>query len=182
MSGNLRNYFENLRLAVLGYKTGHPPAWLHLERVSLRLAGTEEDDDRAVASLRDEVQRSPVTAVQRARERITERVYCYETDRATRLIDAATDGSPLRPVDARWADLFAREARIGGKPPHHVFTEIVSSPPEIGRIGRRFGENLLDVRRTAKGSDEACRSIHRPLLECQRGVGQGIGSESQTPD
>jgi hypothetical protein len=182
MIKRLRDRLADWRLAIFGHKTGHPPAWFHLQTLAFQLASTEEDDDRALASLRYEIQRQPGSAAQKARERVARQVWCYETDRASRLIDAAIDGTALRAVDAKWVDLFAQEARLGRMPLCDAFPEIISSVPEIGRVTTRFEKSLFDIRTSTKEDDEGFLSRQKLLMKAQREVAQIIGPKSRHLD
>lgn len=167
---------------MFGYRTGHPPAWLRLQRLAFHLASTEENDDLALASLRYEIQRQSGSVAQRARERVAKQAWCYETDRASRLIDAATDGTALRAVDAKWADLFAQEARLGRMPLRDAFPEIVSSVPEIGRVATRFEKSLFDIKTSTKEGSEGFLLRQKLLMKTQREVAQIIGPKSRHPE
>jgi hypothetical protein len=55
----------------------------------------------------------------------------FEFDRAYRLLEAATLGRDVEPIDRKKADLFAREAELGWISLDEAFGRIVSLVPEL---------------------------------------------------
>jgi hypothetical protein len=171
--------FSDLKLSVIGYKTGNEPNWLRLERLAFLQAMVEESDERALAAIAGEIQRHP-KAAREARERLAPSISCYDADRAVRLIDAAMDGVSVRSIRSEYVDLFTQEARLGRMPLREAFAEMESREPELKRIRQQFEKGRTTVKASVdeRTADSTSYAAHVMLREAQREVGQIIGPQS----
>lgn len=177
---SIKRRLVDLKLAVVGYKTGREPDWLRLEQLALKLARVEASDERALTAIAGEVQSHPKAATE-ARARLLPHTSSYEGDRAIRLIDAALRGVSVQPVSLEYAELFGQEARLGRMTVREAFSEIASREPEIERIARRLeeGHAASTVRDPEAGWD---RAAFVRLTDAQREVREITGPRSGHAD
>lgn len=173
---NIKYRLSNLKLAVIGYKTGHEPGWLRLKRLASVQAMVEESDERALEAITDEVRRNP-KAAREARQRMAPYISRYGADRAVRLIDAAMHGSSMQPIRPECVEMFGQEAKLGRMPLRKAFAEIASREPELERMVQQFEECRMA---TTESSDHLA-SIHTVRMML-REVDRIIGPRSQHPD
>jgi hypothetical protein len=178
---NIKRRISNFKLSVVGYKTGNEPDWLRLKRLVYRQAMVEESDEQALTAIVGEVRRHP-KAAREARELLASSISCYDADRAVRLIDAAIDGLPIKPVRPEYAELFEQEARLGRMPLREAFAEVASRVPRIERIGKRFEESNATAVELVDERSERSPSDVTLLRDAQHEVDQIIGPQSQHPD
>jgi hypothetical protein len=179
----LKRRLVDVRLALIGYKSGSEPDWLRIKRLASFQARVEESDERALAAITDEVRRHP-DAAREARERLAPHIFCYEADRAVRLIDAAVHGSPVQPIRPDHAELFEQEARLGRMPLRDAFAEVVSRETELEHIRQRLEESHAALMSSSDERTEHASSHDAFVIlrDAQREVDRIIGPLSQHPD
>ena len=152
----------------LDYAVAHPPSSpealerterakrsVAISQAALDQAASSADDSAAAAVLRSEVTdrgavvRDAIDALANPRDN-----YLY--DRAFRLLTAAVDGGPVRPIDSAVRDLFLGEQQLGRLPLEDAFASLARTEPRLRDVEREIvaqrssfehAESQLEARR-----------------------------------
>jgi hypothetical protein len=104
-----------------------------------QIAGSGLDDEAACSEVRNQLPEDPEVA-QGAIKHFGELRTSYLDDRAYRLLTAAVDAPPVRPIDPNVADQFAAEARLGRMSLSDAFAYLVSLEPRLADEPARRAE------------------------------------------
>jgi hypothetical protein len=160
------------------YVVAHPPSSpealerrhllelsVQITQSALRQAASVEDDETAAAALRDSVKDGGV-AVLDAIEDLGDPRDNFLYDRSYRLLTAAVDGSPVRPIDPTIRDLFLAEERLGRLPLKDAFVWLAQMEPRLLDLEGEVRERHWDR------ADDPGHQVHRFVV---RRAGQLVG-------
>ena len=108
----------------------HDRRKMELSNAVRQIAGTALDDDAACAELRGYLPEDPHTA-RYAIEHLGALRTSYLDDRAYRLLTAAVDGTPVRPIDPAVREQFLAEAELGRMSLSDAFAFLSSLEPRL---------------------------------------------------
>lgn len=111
-----------------------------LVQTARQSAGSGLDDDAACAELRTRLPRDP-ESVRDAIEHLAELRTSYLDDRAYRLLTAAVDDSPVRPIDPAVREQFLAEAQLGRMSLTDAFAHLVSLEPRLHDLAERRSQD-----------------------------------------
>lgn len=100
------------------------------------LAGSDLNDETACQALRKQLS-SDEEPARLAIEKLGKLRDNYLDDRAYRLLTAAVEGTPVRPIDPAVRDLFQAEARLGRMSLNDAFEYLASIEPRLHEVIRR---------------------------------------------
>jgi len=115
---------------------------LVLTETARALAASDRDDPTASARLRSHLPRDR-TVARDAIDDLAERRTSYLDDRAYRLLTAAVDGTPVRPIDPAVASQFAAEAELGRLSLSDAFAALAVLEPRLRDASRQADDTLL---------------------------------------
>ena len=134
------------------YAVAHPPSSpealeharvlklsVEISRAALGQAASSADDETAVATLRGDVSEGGA-AVREAIKYLGDPRDNFLYDRAYRLLTAAVDGGPVRPIDPTIGDLFLAEERLGRLPLRDAFAYLAQTEPRLLDVEREISE------------------------------------------
>jgi hypothetical protein len=108
---------------------------MELAQVARQIAGSGVDDQAACSELRDWLPDDQGAIKHLGAPRTS-----YLDDRAYRLLTAAVDGTPVRPIDPAVFEQFSAEARLGRMSLSNAFAYLVSLEPRLADEQARRAE------------------------------------------
>jgi hypothetical protein len=125
-----------------------------LVETTCQIAGSDLDDESACSRLREQLPQDP-EAVRRAIEELGNVRTAYLDDRAYRLLTAAVDDAPVRPIDPSVRSLFLEEARLGRMSLDEAFEYLASLEPRLRELETRRMERPRVKQGWSRGRDES---------------------------
>jgi hypothetical protein len=109
---------------------------MQLADTSREVAGTASDDAAASAELQTRLPEDP-DAIRGAVDHLGALRTSYLDDRAYRLLTAAVQGTPVRPIDPDVAEQFVQEAQLGRMSLDDAFAQLISLEPRLSDLQPR---------------------------------------------